>query len=57
MSYRVRQDINSVVSFLAMYVKKLDEENWGKLKHVLKYIKGTRILKLDLSIGDISVVK
>jgi hypothetical protein len=26
-----------------------DEDDWGKLKRVLKYLKGTRYLKLTLS--------
>ena len=37
--------------------KKLDEDDWEKLKQVLKYIKGTRELKLTLSVGDISIMK
>ena len=56
-SDRESQDINMAVSLLITIVKKLDEENWGKLKRVLKYLKGTREMKLTLSVGDMSVVK
>ena len=42
MSYRARQDTQSAVAFLNMRIKKPDEEEWEKLKQVLKYLKGTR---------------
>ena len=38
-------------------MNKTDEEDWGKLNRVLKYLMGMRELKLTLSIGDISLVK
>ena len=38
-------------------VKKLEDNNWGKLRSVLKYLKGTYKLKTTLSIGDMVVVK
>ena len=38
-------------------VKNLDEDEWGKLKRVLKNFKVTRGLKLTLDVGDISIVK
>ena len=38
-------------------MKKLDNHDCVKLKRVLKYIKGKRELKLDLSVGDMSVLK
>ena len=51
------QDIQTVVEFLTKPVKKTDEEYWGKLKRVLKYLKITRELKLTLRVDDIPVVK
>jgi hypothetical protein len=37
------------VSFLTTQVQAPDEDDWGKLKRVLKYLKGTRYLNLILS--------
>ena len=39
---RARRDIQTAVSFLTTRVKAPDEDNWGKLVRVLKYINGTR---------------
>eukprot|EP00804_Cyclotella_cryptica_P029935 CCRYP_017817-RA/>CCRYP_017817-RA protein AED:0.43 eAED:0.44 QI:0/0/0/1/0/0/3/0/166 len=41
-STRVRPDIQMAVAFLMTRVEKPDEDDWGKLKRVLKYLKGTR---------------
>ena len=49
--------IQTKVKFLTTHVKKQDENNLGKLNHVLNYLKLKRKLKLYLSVGDISVVK
>jgi hypothetical protein len=38
---RACQDIQTVVSFLTTGVQAPDEDDWGKLKRVLKYLKGT----------------
>jgi hypothetical protein len=38
-------------------VSKRDEDDWGKLKRVLKYLKGTRYMKLTLSVGNLEVIK
>ena len=46
---RARRDIQTAVSFLTTRVQAPDEDDWGKLKRVLKYLKGTRYLKLILS--------
>jgi hypothetical protein len=51
---RVRGDIANPVAFLTTRVKKLDEDNWGKLKRVLKYLKGTKYMKLTLSVSDLN---
>ena len=57
MSYRARQDIQTVVGFLTMNVNKSEDYYWVKLKRVLKYFNGMRELKLTLSVDDMSVVK
>ena len=46
---RARRDIQTAVSFLTTRVQAPDEDDWGKLKRVLKYLNGTRYLKLILS--------
>ncbi len=45
---RARHDIQTAVSFLTKRVQAPDEDDWGKLKRVLKYLNGTRYLKLTL---------
>ena len=57
MSSRVRRDIQTAVVFLTTRVKAPDEDDWGKLKRVLKYLKGTRGLVLTLSVDDMSIIK
>jgi len=46
MATRARRDIQTAVAFLTTRVKNPDEDDWGKLKRVLKYLNGTRYLKL-----------
>jgi len=38
-------------------VKDPDEDNWGKLKRVLKYLNGTKYLKLKLTVDNLRVLK
>jgi hypothetical protein len=52
MATRVRQDIQRAVAFLTTRVKSPDNDNWGKLKWVLKYLNGTKYLKPQLSVDD-----
>jgi hypothetical protein len=56
-SSRVRRDIQTPVAFLTTRVKKPDEDDWGKLKRVLKYLKGTRFMKLKLSAETLSTIQ
>jgi hypothetical protein len=56
-STRVRRDIQTAVAFLTTRVKAPDEDDWGKLKRVLKYIKGTIGLRLILKASSLSVIK
>jgi hypothetical protein len=39
---RACQDIQMALSFLTMQVQAPDEDDWGKLMRVLKYLKGTQ---------------
>ncbi len=51
----VRRDIQTAVAFLTTWVKVPDGVDWGKLKCVLKYLNGTRNLKLTLSVDSLSI--
>ena len=57
MSTRARRDIQTAVAFLTTRVKSPDEDDWGKLKRVLKYLNGTKHLKLTLSVENLGVLK
>jgi hypothetical protein len=56
LSARARRDIQVAVAFLTTRVKKPDTDDWGKLRRVLKYLKGTKYMKLLLSIDDLSKI-
>ena len=45
---RVRRDIQTTIAFLTTRVKQPDEDDWGKLKRVLKYLHSTQRLPLSL---------
>jgi hypothetical protein len=47
-SSRSRKDIQTAVAFLTTRVRSPDEDDWGKLKRVLKYIRGTVYMPLIL---------
>jgi hypothetical protein len=51
---RVCCDIQTTVAFLTTRVKQLDDDDWGKLKRVLKYLNSTRFLRLTLSADSLS---
>jgi hypothetical protein len=54
---KARWDIQTAVAFLTTRMKSPDEENWGKLKQVLKYLNVTKYLKLKLSINNLGMLK
>ena len=57
MTTRARRDIQTAAAFLTTRVKSPDEDNWGKLKRVLKYLNGTDYLKLNLSVDNLGLLK
>ena len=57
LSSRASMDTQTSVSFLTTRVKKPDEDDRGKLKRALKYLNGTRRLKLTLTIESMGVIK
>ena len=44
------------VSLLIKIVKSTDKYDWGKLNRVLKYLKGTKHMKVTLVVDSLSVV-
>ena len=57
MATRARRDIQTAVAFLTTRVKSPDKDDWGKLKRVLKYLNGTKYLKLNLSAENLGLLK
>jgi hypothetical protein len=51
---RERRDIQTAVSFLTTQVKAPDEDDWGKLVRVLKYINVKQYMKLILSADEMN---
>ena len=45
------------MAFLTTRVKKPDQDDWGKLKRVLKYLNGTKHMKLKLTVENLSIIK
>ncbi len=57
MCTRARRDIQRAVAFLTTRVKNPDEDNWGKLKRVLRYLNGTKYLTLKLNMDNLRMLK
>ena len=49
LSARARQDIQPATAFLTTRVRSPDKDDWGKVKRVLSYLKGTLHMPLILS--------
>lgn len=54
---RARPDIQLVVGFLCTRVKAPDEDDWKKLRRLVQYLRGSRLLPLTLRADDHRVVK
>ncbi len=54
---RTRRDIQTAIAFLTTCVKAPDEDGWGKLKRVIKYLNGTKTLKLHLLADSLSIIQ
>ena len=54
---RARKDIQTAVAFLTTRVREPDEDDWGKLKSLLRYVKGTLSLPLILRADSLNIVK
>ena len=55
LSARARRDIQPAVAFLTTRVKSPDEDNWGKVKRVFGYLKGTLHMPLVLSADSLTL--
>ena len=51
------RDIQTTVAFLTTCVKNPGNDDWDKLKRVLKYLNGTKYLTLNLSVDNLRVLK
>ena len=56
-SNQARRDIQTAVAFLTTQVKGPDEDDWGKLRRIIKYLNGTRNLELRLTVDNIGSIK
>jgi hypothetical protein len=54
---RARKDIQHMVVFLTTRVKSPDEDDWMKIKRLLKYIRGTIYMQLILKADRLNIVK
>ena len=56
LAMRARPEIQTTIAFLTKRVREPDEDDWGKFKRVLKYLKGTRHMKLNLTVDNMNTV-
>ena len=57
LSMRAQPDLQKLVSFLTKQVKNPDDDEWGKLKGGLKYLRGTRHMKLVLTVDSLGTIR
>jgi hypothetical protein len=55
LSARVQRDIQPATAFLTTRVRPLDKDDWGKVKRVLGYLKGTMHMPLILSADSLTL--
>ena len=49
--------MQTAILFLTKRVKSLDKDDWGKLKWVLKYLKGTLHMEMVLSVEKLTTIR
>jgi hypothetical protein len=54
---RARPDTCTAVAFLTTRVREPDQDDWAKMVHLMKYIRGTKLLPLILSATDNGILK
>ena len=52
---RYHHDVRKATAFLCTRAKHPDEDDWGKLDHLLKYIKGTLYLVLIIEASNLEM--
>ena len=57
MSQQAHRYLQTPTSFLTTRVKEPQEDDWGKLKWVLKYLNSTKHMKLTLSADNLSTIR
>ena len=54
---RARPNIEPLISFLTTRVKEPDEDDWGKLKHGMMYLKGTLHMKRHMKADSLNMIR
>jgi hypothetical protein len=54
---RARPDTCTAIAFLAMRVREPDKDDWTKLVHLMRYIRGTRTMPLILNANGSGILK
>jgi hypothetical protein len=54
---RAQRDIQVATSFLSSRVKRTDEDDWGKCRRVLQYLKAYKSIPLRLMADDLKEMK
>jgi hypothetical protein len=54
---RARPDTGTSISFLTTRVREPDEDDWAKLAHLMKYLRGTKEMPLKLSANGSGILK
>ena len=54
---RARPDISVAIAFLTTRVRQPDQDDWDKLSHLMKYLRGTKDLPLILGADGTGIVK
>ena len=52
-----RPDIKPLISFLTTRVKEPDENDWGKLKHGMIYLKGNLYMKRHMKADSLIMIR
>ena len=52
-----RPDIEPLVSFLTTRVKEIDEDDWGKPKHGIRYLKCTFYRKRHMNADSLNTIR
>ena len=56
LSQRARPNMQTLVSFLTKRVRVPDEDDWGKLKRGLRYLKRTIHMKLNITVDSLATI-